>query len=418
MSVDVPVTKEPDAGFLLPFDEPALRFDRRRSDKSRHSLWSVRLGAMADESSDRRRNTRVGLEVAIYSILGFWLFYVLIATTQSLITGWGDQVEMAQRRLAVTVAGIAITFLLYFVLRSADDRPFGTRIAVAFVAAMPAAIAIAMINYYLFNLYRPEQIHTDQAMIREMSSHTKMWKSVADIAVSRYFFLSAWAALYLAISYAAETREAERRVAGFAQAAKEAEIRALRYQVNPHFLFNTLNSLSSLVMTGRNNEAESMIMNLSTFYRTSLSGDPQEDVQLSEEVRLQRLYLDIEAVRFPERLKTEIDVPEELMNLCVPGLILQPLVENAIKYGVSRANRPVTISITARSERGKLVVIVADDGKGPASTDDHGTGVGLANVRDRLQARFGSKAGLVTHAPKGGGFAVTVAMPEVRNGCQ
>jgi two-component system, LytTR family, sensor kinase len=101
----------------------------------------------------------------------------------------------------------------------------------------------------------------------------------------------------------------------------------------------------------------------------------------------------------------------------VPGMILQPLVENAIKYGVSRANRPVAISITARSERGKLVLTVADDGKGPDSKDEHGTGVGLANVRDRLQARFGSKAGLVTHAPKGGGFVVTLAMPEVRNGC-
>jgi two-component system, LytTR family, sensor kinase len=417
MTVDAPVTKDSDHGFLLPFDEPALRFDRKRGDPSRPSLWSVRLGAMMDETSDRRRASRVGLEVAIYSILGFWLFYVLIATTQSLIGGWGNQFEMAQRRMAVTAAGVLVTFVLYFILRRVDDRPFGTRIVVAFVAAVPAAIAIGLINYYFFHVYRPEQIYADQAMIREMSTQRKMWKNVADIATSRYFFLAAWAALYLAISYAAETRDAERRVAGFAQAAKEAEIRALRYQVNPHFLFNTLNSLSSLVMTGRTNEAESMIMNLSTFYRTSLSGDPQDDVQLADEVRLQRLYLDIEAVRFPERLKTEIDVPAELMNLCVPGMILQPLVENAIKYGVSRANRPVAISITARSERGKLVLTVADDGKGPDSKDEHGTGVGLANVRDRLQARFGSKAGLVTHAPKGGGFVVTLAMPEVRNGC-
>ncbi len=417
MTVDAPVTKEPDGGFLIPFDEPALRFDRKRAEASPQSLWSVRLGAMTDDTSDRRRASRVGLEVAIYSILGFWLFYVLIATTQSLITGYGEQFEMAQRRMAVTAAGVVITFILYMILRRVDDRPFGTRIAVAFVAAVPAAIAIGLINYYFFYLYRPEQVYTDQAMIREMSMSPKMWKHVAEIATSRYFFLAAWAALYLAISYAAETRDAERRVAGFAQAAKEAEIRALRYQVNPHFLFNTLNSLSSLVMTGRNDAAESMIMNLSTFYRTSLSGDPQDDVQLVDEVRLQRLYLDIEAVRFPERLRTEIDVPEELMNLCVPGMILQPLVENAIKYGVSRANRPVTIAITARSERGKLVLTVADDGKGPDSKDEHGTGVGLANVRDRLQARFGSKAGLVTHAPKGGGFVVTLAMPEVRNGC-
>jgi two-component system, LytTR family, sensor kinase len=417
MPIDASVTKESDAGFLLPFDEPALRFDRLRAGASRQGPWRVRLGTMMEEQGDRRRS-RVGLEVAIYSILGFWLFYVVIATCQSLIVGWDNQLEMAQRRLAVTAAGVGITFLLYFVLRRADDRPFGTRIAVAFIAAVPAAVAIGLVNHYFFYLYRPEALYQDQEVLREMaSSHGKMWKNVAEIAVSRYFFLAAWAALYLAISYAAETREAERRVAGFAQTAKEAEIRALRYQVNPHFLFNTLNSLSSLVMTDRNAEAEAMIMNLSTFYRTSLSGDPMDDVLLSEEVRLQGLYLDIEAVRFPERLRTVIDVPEALMNLCVPGLILQPLVENAIKYGVSGVNRTVTISVTARSEGGKLILTVADDGKGPGGGGEHGTGVGLANVRDRLQARFGRQAGLVTEAPSEGGFVVTLTMPEVRNGC-
>lgn len=417
MSADAPVTNEPESKFLLPFDEPALRFDRRREPASLSSLWSVKTGAMLDETGDRRRS-RVALEVAVYSILGFWFFYVIIATTQSLIVGWDNQIELVQRRLGVTAAGIALTFLLYGILRRFDDRPFGERIAVAFVAAIPCAIGIGLVNYYFFNAYKPELLYRDPEMLREMARHPYLLKNVAEIAVSRYFFLTAWAALYLAISYAAETREAERRVAAFAQTAKEAEIRALRYQVNPHFLFNTLNSLSSLVMTGRNAEAEAMIMNLSTFYRTSLSGDPMDDVPLAEEVRLQRLYLDIEAVRFPERLKTVIDVPEELMQLCVPGLILQPLVENAIKYGVSRANRPVTISISARSERGKLVLTVADDGKGPGEGEEHGTGVGLANVRDRLQARFGSKAGLVTHAPKGGGFVVTLAMPEVKDGCQ
>lgn len=416
MSVDAPVTSDSEAKFLLPFDEPALRFDRQQGPASLSSLWSVKTGTMFDKQGDRQRS-RVGLEVAVYSILGFWLFYVMIATAQSLIVGWDNQMELVQRRLGVTIAGIALTFLLYALLRSVDERSFGERIAVAFLGAIPCAIGVGLVNYFLFNSYRPELLYRDPDMLREMAEHPYLLKNVAEIAVSRYFFLIAWAALYLAISYAAETREAERRVAAFAQTAQEAEIRALRYQVNPHFLFNTLNSLSSLVMTGRNHEAEAMIMNLSTFYRTSLSGDPMDDVPLAEEVRLQRLYLDIEAVRFPDRLKTLIEVPEELMTLCVPGLILQPLVENAIKYGVSKANRPVTIAITAREERGKLVLTVADDGKGPGEAGEHGTGVGLANVRDRLQARFGSKAGIVTHAPKEGGFVVTLAMPEVKNGC-
>lgn len=367
-------------------------------------------------SFQRSAHKGVGHEVAIYSILGFWLFYVLIASIQSFIQNYGLQGPLAERRIVVTIAGIVITYLLYLFLRQFDARPFGARIVAAFAGAVPCAIGIALINYYLFNIYRPEKLYLDQGMLREMAWHPQLIQNVAEISVSRYFFLCAWAALYLAISYATETREAERRAAAYARAAQDAEIRALRYQVNPHFLFNTLNSLSSLVMTGRTIEAESMIMNLSTFYRTSLSGDPLDDVPLRDEVRLQRLYLDIEAVRFPDRLRTRIDVPEALMRACVPGMILQPLVENAIKYGVSGVNRPVTVSISAHREGRRLFLSVADDGRGPGAKGQ-GEGIGLANVRDRLQARFGDDAGLETQTPEGGGFVVTLTMPEVLDGC-
>ena len=137
MSSDAPVTNEPEAGFLLPFDEPALRFDRRREAPSRSSLWSVRTGAMMEDTGDRRRG-RVALEVATYSILGYWLFYVVIASTQSLIVGWDNQFELVQRRIGVTIAGIALTFLLYGILRKFDDRSFGERIAV--VTTHPSAL--------------------------------------------------------------------------------------------------------------------------------------------------------------------------------------------------------------------------------------------------------------------------------------
>ncbi len=407
-------TAEPERGFR--FDEPGPGIDRRQRGGSRPGQWSVRLGAMTGQSLTARR-VGVGHEVAIYSILGFWLFYVVIVSLQAWIQGWPNQGTMAERRVAVTAFGIVVTFLLYLVLRRFDDKSFGTRIAVAFVGAVPAALLIAIVNYYLFNIYRPEALFNDPNMLREMAEKPQMVKSIAETAVTRFFFMSAWASLYLAISYASEIRDAERRVGAFAQAAKEAEIRALRYQVNPHFLFNTLNSLSSLVMTGRASEAETMIMNLSTFYRTSLSGDPLDDVQLAEEVRLQRLYLDIEAVRFPDRLKTVIDIPQDLMGACVPGLILQPLVENAIKYGVSGVNRPVTITIAAAWVDGMIEITVADDGRGPVAKDASGSGIGLANVRDRLQARFGDAAGLATFAPPEGGFVATLTMPEVRNGC-
>jgi LytS/YehU family sensor histidine kinase len=163
-----------------------------------------------------------------------------------------------------------------------------------------------------------------------------------------------------------------------------------------------------------------MIMNLSTFFRTSLTADPAEDVTLAEEIRLQRLYLDIEAVRFPDRLIVDIDIPEALQSACVPCLILQPLIENAIKYGVSPSQRPVRLLVQARSEGEMMTLSVEDDGEGHRESEPglpDGTGTGLRNVRDRLAARFGDRARLESGLLPGGGFGVTMSIPIVRNGC-
>jgi two-component system, LytTR family, sensor kinase len=241
-----------------------------------------------------------------------------------------------------------------------------------------------------------------------------VWKEVSDIALGRYFLLLAWVAVFLALGKAEEVRAAERQAAGLRRAAKAAELRSLRYQVNPHFLFNTLNSLSALVMTGRQEPAERMIQTLSDFYRTSLTGDPTADVTLAEEVRLQRLYLEVEAVRFPERLAVAIDLPEALADACVPGLILQPLVENAVKHGVSTTRAKVTIAIRAALWGDRLLLTVENDGGG--TPQEGGTGIGLANVRDRLAARFGDEARLEAGAT-GDGYRVQLVMPVVRQGC-
>jgi LytS/YehU family sensor histidine kinase len=242
-------------------------------------------------------------------------------------------------------------------------------------------------------------------------------EDIADQAANGYFFFASWAALYLALCYAAELGAVERRAAQLQAAAQAAELRALRYQVNPHFLFNTLNSLSSLVMTGKKAAAEQMILNLATFFRTSLTGDPTEDVPLADEIQLQRLYLDIETVRFPDRLVVAIDLPDALRGACVPGLILQPLVENAVKYGVSRSRRPVTIRIRASAINDRLQLTVDDDGEPAGEPEVAGTGVGLRNVRDRLAARDGDAGQSVWAPGPDGGFTVTLALPLVRDGC-
>ena len=359
----------------------------------------------------------VGHQVAILSILGFWLFYAIILTLRASIGDWPAQGEMAMRRIVVTIFGIGITYLLYLFLRNFEEKALSTRIITAFAAAIPCAIAIASFNHYVFNIYYPENLWDEghlEEMRRYMEQENFALKAISEDASSRFFFIISWASLYLTLSYAAEVRQVERKAARFAQAAQDAELRSLRYQVNPHFLFNTLNSLSTLVMRQRPDEAEEMILNLSKFYRTSLSGDPLEDVPLSEEVHLQNLYLDIEAVRFPDRLKTSINIPDELLGVLVPGLILQPLVENAIKHGVAHSKRPITISISARSDGDNLILTVADDGDPrPVSLqdDDNNSGIGLANVRDRLETRFGRQASLQTVRPAEGGYIAQLTLP-------
>lgn len=351
-----------------------------------------------------------GPGLALVSIAGFWLVYFLIATARAALAEMPGQDEMLIRRTIVTLASMGLTFLLYRWLSRFEGARTAKLLAVAFLASLPLALAYAAVNYVAFHVFPFEE-----AMFMDQE-----WKAkaphviIVGQALDWYFFIASWAVMWIAILYAGKVQAAERAAAVYAQAARDAELRALRYQVNPHFLFNTLNSLSTLVMRGATDAAEQMILNLSNFFRASLTRDAADDLPLAEEVRLQRLYLDIEEVRFPERLRVELDVPQALGAIPVPALILQPLVENAIKYGVSRSRRPVTVRIGARLlESGRLVLDVGDDGE-TVSLDEPGPagcGVGLANVRARLEARYGQEARLVAGPGPLGGFLARVILP-------
>ena len=163
-------------------------------------------------------------------------------------------------------------------------------------------------------------------------------------------------------------------------------------------------------MTGMADSAERMSQTISRFYRHSLGTEPTADVSLRDEFDLQKLYLDIETVRFPTRLVTKFDLPGDLEECRVPGMILQPLVENSVKYAVSPVSRPVASSVAAREEFDRLVITVGDDGPGVPQGTTHGFGIGLANVRDRLEARFGPDIGF-SSAPVPGGYCTEIRIP-------
>ena len=199
---------------------------------------------------------------------------------------------------------------------------------------------------------------------------------------------------------------------GARQREREAQMLALRFQLNPHFLFNTLNAISSLVVLGRARDAESMIDRLSSFLRGSLAADPDRMVAVEEEFEMLENYLDIEGVRFGERLVTVIQLPPNLSDAQLPPFLLQPLVENAVKYAVAPSRVEVRIAIVARERDGRLELEVSDSG-GNGTPTAPGTGVGLANVRERLRLSYGSESDMQISGGDGG-FTVTLTMPLVR----
>ncbi|KRA81575.1 sensor histidine kinase [Altererythrobacter sp. Root672] len=385
-------------------------------------------------------SARVPFKTVLLSILGLWLAYFLLTTLRAEMLDLGFAMEMMWRRAIACAAGVVITLALWLVLRIFDERPLWAKIAAALLVSLPVAVAIAQTNqiimadlekrvYERMKAQKAESVGgnifaelpdmgADEKPTDEPTSITlaTAWQDITEVAFGRYFMLLAWCALYLALLTGERATAAERREGEYRRAAKAAELRSLRYQVNPHFLFNTLNSLSALVLTGKTQAAERMIQMISTFYRRSLADDPTSEVPLKEEFALQKLYLEIEAVRFPHRLRAVYQLPPELEDTRVPGMILQPLVENSVKHAVAPTSGQVTITLAAREEYGRLVITVSDDGPGAAINSKPGNNhsIGLANVRDRLEARFGTEATVATGATPEG-YTTQLRLPILRN---
>jgi LytS/YehU family sensor histidine kinase len=197
--------------------------------------------------------------------------------------------------------------------------------------------------------------------------------------------------------------------------AREAELKMLRYQINPHFLFNTLNAVSALIVTGQALAADAMIGKLARFFRNALSRESSAKVTLAEELRAQLEYLNIELTRFPDRLSWSTQIEPGLDQALLPHLILQPLFENAIKHGVARTCAPVEIRLEAARRDGQLVLRVGNEAKErvglkPDLQRSEGEGVGLANVARRLESFYGSGAGLSV-VQRDGRFTVELRLP-------
>jgi two-component system LytT family sensor kinase len=385
---------------------------------------------------------------ALKSIVGFWCFYALTVALRALLAP--NALNAISDKLLNIGIGIVVTGLIYAAIAGAGSRAtLRRKTIIAALASLIGAVAMSgTLSLLEGKVHSKEEfryearegfvvIEKDNQITIERSAQEplvltmpsmsemgakKRLRYITDSAIVWLFFFMAWSAFYIATLAHKEALGVQRRLADAESAAQAAQVRALRYQVNPHFLFNTLNSLSSLVMTGRTDRAETMLLALSTFFRTSLSLDPSADVSLEEEIDLQRLYLDIEMARFPDRLTVEIDVPKDLEQARLPALLLQPIVENAIKYGVSKSRKAVIVRIAARRLADNRMALEISNrlkhgGKDelPAATHE-GTGLGLANVCQRLDARWGNRASCRYGPMSGGGYKVSLTMPVETDG--
>ena len=192
----------------------------------------------------------------------------------------------------------------------------------------------------------------------------------------------------------------------------KAQLNALRRQIEPHFLFNTLNAVAGLVREKRNDAAVSMIAGLSDFLRRVVQDSDRQQVPLAEELEFAQKYLEIEKVRFAERLQVSVDVPGDLLPAQVPSLILQPMVENAVKHGIAKRVQGGAIRIAASRSNGKVVLSVYNDGPSlPPDWEQTRSGVGISNVRTRLQGLYGDEFELSLKNDDLGGVKVSVCLP-------
>ena len=333
-----------------------------------------------------------------------WTGYFILRSLSGLANAMGAMFIVHTALLTAT--GYSLTLLMGSLFRRLIRMPMRWTLLLSLIAVALASAAFSVIETwshatFLKPGFRPIGVQFLGAILLDFA------------------LLAAWAALYYGINYYLLLEEEIDQRSRLESQASTAQLAMLRYQLNPHFLFNTLNSISTLVLLKQTERANAMLARLSSFLRYTLANEPTAKVTLAQEVETLKLYLEIEKMRFEDRLRPHFRIDAATIGARLPSLLLQPLIENAIKYAVTPSEQGADIWLSARCENGHVRIEVADNGTGhsPELTAAPSTGVGLANIRDRLAQAYGADHRFTTTTNEHGGFSVIVEIPTEADAC-
>ena len=332
-----------------------------------------------------------------------WMGIFLVYLTMQGIFGQNDVVAAFWRSFGETFAYTALTMAIYPVVIRVE------------AARTPAAWLILVVSTFILSavLLITDLISPWRDPMYDTLPPKRYWAEVGSLGMMT-FIVTSFVVIMLVLQRAAiRTKHDQVEMLRLRDAAHRAEVMALRLQVNPHLLFNSLNAISSLIVTGRAERADEVVGRLAGFLRNALSSDPMALSPLADEIAMTEAYLDIEAVRFGDALSIEIDCDKALGAILTPNYVFQPLVENAMKYAVAPSGGQAALRIAAHREGETLVLSVVDrraPGAPAVAVRSVGAGVGLTNLRQRLDVLYGGRASL-TAQRREDGFSAVVRLP-------
>ncbi|MDT0627920.1 histidine kinase [Alteromonas sp. W364] len=326
-----------------------------------------------------------------------WIAYVIIFSFDNILFTY--ETDASFGIILPLIGSAAIAFLLTLPLRYIYRRCWHLNSVKLIILIVVLSLLVALIwtpaKNYTMSLYYALDGMSKLDKILE-GGDINPWGILSSLSYA-FFMILVWSSMYFGINYHYRLLDEKKLHLEALRLSHHAQIKMLRYQINPHFLFNTLNAISTLVLQGQKERANGMLVRLSTFLRFSLDNDPEKKIALYDEIKALMMYLEIEKTRFDDRLSINIQVEPEAEMLMVPSLLLQPLIENSIKYAISKMESGGVIGIQAYCAKGMLHLSVSDNGPGVADCKTQSkvnegaaahNGVGIQNIRDRLAVLY------------------------------